>query len=163
MNEELKIELNRFMGRAAKATYASGGGKVEPWRKGFNELEYREGDWYYRDSYTGFLRSWGQEVIWYKDKPIWTCSYGGGMSADRMDAAFALETFTFLKKVFMAGDKENTFQPRGPKDFQEGEWKYHCELKGDITKFNGNEFISQNDETVFTHEFVGGLVINQED
>jgi hypothetical protein len=161
MDKQELLELNRFMGRASKATYASGGGKVKPWREGFNELEYKDGDWYYRDSYAGFLRSWGQEVIWYKDKPVWTCSYGGGMTDENMDVEFANETFSFLKKVFMAGDKENMFQPRGPEDYQDNEWKYHSELNGDISKFSGNEFITKKDQVVFTHNFVGGLVIDR--
>lgn len=163
MEKDLLIELNKFMGRASKATYASGGGKVEPWRKGFKELEYRDGDWYYRDSYTGFLRSWGQEVIWYKDEPVWTCLYGGGMESKNMDANFANTTFDFLKKVLSAGDKENAFQPRGPENFQDGDWEYRCVLSGDITKFKGNESISQNNQIVFTHDFVGGLVIGQDE
>lgn len=160
MDNELLQELQRFMSRASKATYASGGGTVnKPWRRGFNELEYREGDWYYRDSYAGFLRSWGQEVIWYKDKPVWTCSYGGGMEPNNMDIVFANKTFSFLKKTFLAGDKQNNFQPRGPQDFQAGEWSYHCTLNGNIKKFSGHEFISRDGRIVFTHDFVGGLVI----
>lgn len=159
MNEKLLRDLNQFMGHASKVTYASSGGKVESWRKGFEELEYTEGDWYYRDSYTGSLRSWGQEVIWYKGEPIWSCLYGGGMTPEKMDTTFARETFGFLKKAFLIGDKENTFQPRGPVDFQDGDWKYHCELNGDITKFKGTESISRNNTVVFTHDFVGGLVV----
>ena len=152
------------MGKAAKATYASGGGKVdEPWRKGFKELEYSDGEWYYRDSYTGFLRSWGQEVIWFKDQPFWTCLYGGGMTDENMDSTMANDTFTFLKKVLSSGEKENQFQPRGPEDFQDGEWQYHCEVKGTIEKFNGDEFIRINGKIVFTHDFVGGLVIGQDE
>jgi hypothetical protein len=163
MSKDLITELNTFIGQASKSTYASGGGKVEEsWRKGFNELEHAEGDWYYRDSYTGFLRSWGQEVVWYQDKPFWTCLYGGGMVDSHMDDNFANETFTFLKKVLSAGEKESEFQPRGPKDFEEGDWAYHCELEGDIKKFKGNEFISHLGEVVFTHEFQGGLVIGQD-
>ena len=115
MNDQLLHNLHQFMAKASKATYASGGGKVDkPWRQGFKELEYREGDWYYRDSYTGFLRSWGQEVVWYKNKPVWTCLYGGGMEPDKMNVSFANETFGFLKKAFLAGDKENKFQHRNP-------------------------------------------------
>lgn len=164
MTDELLQALHQFMARASKATYASGGGKVDkPWRQGFKELEYREGDWYYRDSYTGFLRSWGQEVIWYKDKPVWTCLYGGGMEPQKMDVAFANETFGFLKKAFLAADKESVFQPRGPLDFQDGGWKYRCEVEGDIRKFSGHEFISQDGDTVFIHDFVGGVVIGQDE
>lgn len=163
MNKELLIELNRFIGQASKATYASGGGKVdEPWRKGFKELEHTEGDWYYRDSYAGFLRSWGQEVVWYHNQPLWTCLYGGGMVDGHMDVDFANETFTFLKKVLSAGEKESEFQPRGPQDFEYSEWKYRCEIEGDIKKFKGHEFISRAGTVVFTHEFGGGLVIGRD-
>jgi hypothetical protein len=162
MNKELLIELNRFMGRASKENYASGGGKVEPWRKGFKELEFRDRDWYYRDSYTGFLRSWGQEVIWYQDKPAWTCLYGGGMEPDYMDVNFANQTFTFLKKAFLTGDKETKFQPRGPAEFQDGDWHYHCAVEGDIQKFKGHELITYQGKTVFTHDFLGGLVVGED-
>ena len=126
MNNDKLITLRQFMARAGKATYASGGGKAEPWRKGFKELEYGEGDWYYRDSYTGSLRSWGQEVVYHNDKPVWMCSYGGGMEPDSMDMDFALTTFSFLKKALLAGDKQNAFQPRGPENFRDGDWEYNC-------------------------------------
>jgi len=163
MDKDLLIQLNEFLGKASKATYAGGGGRVEqPWRKGFIELEHTDGDWYYRDSYTGFLRSWGQEVVWYNDKPFWTCLYGGGMDEKYMDDGQAEETFSFLKKVLSAGEKETHFQPRGPKDFEDGEWQYHCDLDGTIEKFSGNETISRRGEVVFTHDFVGGLVIGQD-
>jgi hypothetical protein len=165
MNKPVVLEqLNHFIGHASKATYASSGGKVdEPWRKGFIELEYAEEDWYYRDSYAGFLRSWGQEVVWYQDRPFWTCLYGGGMVDDCMDTALANETFGFLKKVLSAGEKENEFQPRGPKNFEDGEWKYHCEVEGEIQKFKGQEFISKVGKIVFTHDFEGGLVVGQDE
>ncbi len=153
--------LHAFIARASKATYASGDGKTKSQRKGFIELEYSEADWCYRDSYTGFLRSWGQEVVWYKNKPIWTCLYGGGMSKAVMNAVSAIETFTFLKMAFLAGGKESTFQPRGPHDFVKDSWSYHCEYDGDITKFNGQEYIRKDKTVVFTHSFIGGLVIGR--
>jgi len=158
MNNELLIKLNEFLRRASKATYAGDGTETKPWRKGFKELEYGEGDWYYRDSYSGYLRSWGQEVVWLSDKPIWTCLYGGGMSEARMNSDFAEKTFGFLKQVLSVGDNETTFQPRGPKEFSNGNWEYRCEFKGNINKFNGYEFISYKNEVVFTHDFFGGLV-----
>jgi len=161
MNDKLLIELNGFLGKASKATYAGGGGEVESWRTGFKELEYRENDWYYRDSYTGYLRSWGQEVVWHNDKPVWTCLYGGGMTENHMDSEFADKTFNFLKKVLSAGDKETTFQPRGPKEYSDNNsWYYQCELEGNIDKFNGHESISYNGKVVFTHDIFGGLVLS---
>lgn len=161
MNDDLIAQLNKFMGRASKATYASGGGKVDkPHRNGFKELEYSEDDWYYRDSYTGFLRSWGQEIIWYKNEPVWTCLYGGGMHEKYMDSIHANQTFAFLKKALSVGEKETSFQPRGPHVFEDGEWTYICEVFGDIKKFHGNETITNEGVTFFTHDFFGGLAIN---
>ncbi len=160
MNEDVLARLNGFLSRASKATYAGGGGETESWRKGFKELEYRDDDWYYRDSYTGYLRSWGQEVVWFKDEPTWTCSYGGGMTKNYMETDFAEKTFAFLKQVLSAGDKESVFQPRGPKEFRIGKWRYECAFDGDIRKFSGNEVISFDDQIVFTHQFFGGLINN---
>jgi hypothetical protein len=159
MNDYLLKTLNGFLGRASKATYAGGGGETESWRTGFKELEYRERDLYYRDSYSGFLRSWGQEVVWQNDKPVWSCLYGGGMTNKHLDSEFAEKTFSFLKNALSAGDKESAFQPRGPKELSDGDWQYECMVEGNIDKFSGHESISYNGEVVFTHDFFGGLVI----
>lgn len=160
MNNELLVRLNGFLVRASRATYAGSGDETEPWCKGFKELEYREKDWCYRDSYTGYLRSWGQEVVWHDDKPVWTCLYGGGMTENHMDTKLADETFAFLKKALSAGDKETAFQPRGQKKFSDGSWKYECVFEGSIDKFSGHEFISYENKVVFTHEFFGGMVVS---
>lgn len=68
--ENFNEELNKFLGKAAVNAYAGGGEEVEAQSDGFNEYEYKEGDFYYRDSYTGYFTSGGQEVIWYQGKPI---------------------------------------------------------------------------------------------
>ncbi len=156
----LLVQLNRFLGKAMLETYAGDGVKVKPQRSGFKELEYKESDWYYRDSYTGFFRSWGQEVIWFKGEPFWNQLYGGGM-VDKFnnDTKFARQTFGFLKKALSAGEKQESFQPRGPKYFTDHDWGYVCEWKGDITNFKGNEKILLKRETVFTHNFFGGLIL----
>jgi hypothetical protein len=160
MNQELLIALHDFFVEAALATYAGGGGEVDPWRTGFSELEYRKGDWYYRDSYTGYFRSWGQETIWYQDKPLWTSLYGGGMTDDRRgDKEFAGKTFNFLKKALASGEKGTQFQPRGPEKFTDGDWSYLCSLDGDIMKFQGAESISFEGRVIFTHSFIGGLIV----
>ena len=154
-------ELNSFLGKAAMSTYAGGSGsKVDPENLCFVNLEFKQGDWYYKDSYTGFFQSWGREVIWYKGKPVWTQIYGGGMVKQlQNDTAFAHRTFDFLKKALSAGEKKEKFQPRGPKQFKYGDWKYVCRVKGDITKFEGHEKIFFKNNIVFTHDFLGGLII----
>ncbi len=160
--EELLTELNRFLGKAALATYAGDGPEIEPQRVGFKELEFKEGDWDYRDSYAGFFQSWGQEVVWFKGHPFWNQIYGGGMLGKfQSNEAFALKTFGFLKKALSAGEKQEEFQPRGPKTFSDEAWAYFCEWKGDISNFKGNEKISFKGEIVFTHNFLGGLILSK--
>ena len=151
-------QLDDFLGRAALATYAGGGPENDPETPGFKELEYEEGDWHYRDSYCGFFQSWGREVVWYKNKPVWVSLYGGGMEEKyRTDGEFTHHAFQFLKKALSAGEKQKAFQPRGPKALQDGEWKYVCNWNGDIKKFSGREEILYKNEIVFTHDFIGGL------
>ncbi|MEK6928120.1 MAG: DUF5680 domain-containing protein [Nanoarchaeota archaeon] len=155
-------ELNEFLGKSALATYAGGAAGLDPEKteKGMNELEYgnKEDEWYYKDSYAGFFQSWGREVVWHNQKPFWVQIYGGGMEKEYFsDAKFVHETFGFLKKAMSAGDKVNSFQPRGPNKFSQGDWEYICNMIGDIKKFKGSEKISFKGKVVFTHDFVGGL------
>lgn len=161
--ENFNEQLNKLLGKAAVVAYAGGGEEVEAQRDGFSEYEYKEGEFYYRDSYTGYFTSAGQEVIWYQGKPVWTQSYGGGMTPQhRDDAEFADQTFNFLMKALARGEKIERFQPRGEKSFKEGDWEYQCDWKGDITEFKGAEKILHKDELVFTHNFFGGLLGQKE-
>jgi len=162
MNDKLLTELNNFLGKAMLETYAGYGKEVPAQRFGFKELEFKQGDWEYRDSYTGYTQSWGQEIVWLKGKPFWTQIYGGGMEKEFQNKfIFAHQTFNFLKKALSAGEKKQEFQPRGPKEFKDKEWQYACTWEGDITKFKGNEKISHKEKLVFTHNFIGGLILSK--
>jgi len=163
MDKFLK-ELNKFLGEASLNSYIGGGAGVDPEEaeEGMQELEYgdKKGKWYYKDSYAGFFQSWGREVIRYNGKPLWCQIYGGGMQPEfHNNSEFTHKTFGFLKKAMSAGDKINSFQPRGPKLFKEGYWKYICKTEGDIKKFEGKEKITFKGKIVFTHDFHGGLFI----
>lgn len=156
--DQLK-NLQIFLGKAMLATYAGGGSLINnTQRAGFRELEYSESDWYYRDSYAGYIKSVGQEVVWYKDKPYWSQIYGGGMSAGFENNEFADQTFDFLKRVLSTGDKKQIFQPRGPNVFMDNDWRYESIWEGDIKDYKGNEIISFIGKVVFTHDFRGGLI-----
>ncbi len=155
--------LNQFFGKASLATYAGVGKYVQPWNKGFNELEYVDGAWSYRDSFVGFFKSFGREVVWYEEKPIWTQQYSGGMQDEYVqNEEFTKSTFHFLKKALSAGEKIQNFQPRGPREYTEQGWLYRTGFIGNLCKFIGNEEILFNNKLVFTHHYFGGLVVNKE-
>ncbi|UCG95505.1 MAG: hypothetical protein JSV92_00430 [archaeon] len=150
-------ELAKFLVEAKKKTYAAEGKEIEPERKGFKELEYKKGKWYYRDSYTGFFLAPGQELVRYDGKPVWSMSYSGGMKEEfHDDIEFAKETFAFLKKALAGVEESRPF--RGPERLEEGEFLYVDESEGDIKQFKGTEKIFYNDKEVFSQNYIGGLI-----
>jgi len=151
-------DLAEFLVRAKLATYAGEGTEVEPERFGFKELEYKEGNLGYRDSYSGYFQAPGQEVVRLDGMPIWTMSYHGGMVARYIgNHTYAQTTFTFLKEALSKVAKEKPF--RGPTHFEKLGWKYSTDVLGDITNFNGTEFIQHNQQSVFVQSYFGGLII----
>jgi hypothetical protein len=153
-----KILLKKFLDSAIEATYA-GGGKEEkiPERSGFKELVYTEGDWNYRDSYTGFYRARGMEVVRFQNIPVWTASYGGGMITGKEDLAKA--TYTFLKNAMLAKDPTK-YSARGPHHFTDGDFEYNYVQEGNIEEFNGYEEIFYQGDLVFFHRIIGGTIIH---
>src|SRR3989344_4001651 len=82
-------ELTQFLLKARTKTYAGGEGKVKPAFIGSDQLEYEEGEWFYRDIYyNGNGKFVGLEAIYYQNKPVWSMSYYGnyqGMSEEELD------------------------------------------------------------------------------
>ncbi len=151
-------ELFTFIDKAGKATYAGGGTYAEPERSGFKELTFTKGNFTYRDSYAGFYRSRGTEVVRHKDIPIWASLYGGGMVAGF--ESLAGDTFTFLKQV-MLHDEAGFDSFRGPHKYSEGEWEYVYSQEGDVSEFTGYEEIRYKADVVFTHRIMGGFIVDK--
>lgn len=158
---EIPIDkLTSFLQKASLATYAGDGPEIRPEREGFKELEYKENYWSYRDSYTGYFRSFGHEIVRYAGKPVWNQLYGGGMIEEFLnDHNLAKKTFSFLKKAL--SQKQNPFQPRGPDLLEDGDWRYANTLQGGIGLFSGHEEIFFQGRKVFFHNYFGGLIQNK--
>ncbi len=155
--------LQTFLNKAGASTYA-GGGKYEetPERAGFRELVFSEGDFDYRDSYAGFYRSWGSEVVRYKGMPVWNSLYGGDVLPG--NEAQAGQIFEFLKKALIVKKLSKSvggFSHRGPSEHIDGEWKYTYQQNGDIQNFSGHEDIYFQGKLVFTHDVMGGIFIDK--
>lgn len=153
MNKE---KLRSFIDRAGKSTYAGGGKREEnPQRPEFIELVYSEDGFDYRDSYTGYIRSRGMEVVRENGKPVWSSAYGGGMIEGKEE--LANKTFGFLKKA-MSSDEEGFNSFRGPRNFIDGDWEYKYKQEGDIEEFHGYEEIHFKGKLVFIHRIIGGVI-----
>ncbi|KYK26233.1 hypothetical protein AYK26_05490 [Euryarchaeota archaeon SM23-78] len=153
-------ELTNFILRARKHGYVGGAEKlIKPQRPGFKEFQpYVKGDFEYVDSYAGYYYAPGQEVIRYKEAPVWNMSYNGGMLLRfHGDLEFSKKTYEFLKKALAEVKPERPF--RGPERFTDGNFKYHDESEGDITNFKGTERIFFRGVEVYRQDYIGGLII----
>lgn len=152
--------LAEFLVRAKVQTYAGDGAEVPPQRPGFYELEYKDGGLEYRDSYAGFFRAPGQEIVRLKSIPIWVMSYNGGMADKYLkDHKFSSETFAVLKKALKLVNKGRPF--RGPEYFKDGDFEYIDASEGDISLFNGCEKILYKGEEVFRQHYFGGIILGK--
>ena len=152
--------LFTFVNLAGKSTYAAGKPPLKnSERKDFIEWEFAKGKWSYRDSYAGYIKSTGQEIVRYDGKIVWANSYCGGMTEGNESRAD--KTFDFLKRA-MSQD-ETMFQSlRGPAQFVQGDWLYRYTQEGDITNYRGHEEILYKDIVVFFHRTIGGMVIHEQ-
>src|SRR3989344_6945668 len=134
-----KNHLYNFIQKAGRITYASSGVESVTYDKnGFKELNFSENDYSYKDTYTGFFRSRGIEIVTCKNKPVWVASYGGGMIKEDFD--LAMQTLIFLKEAFLTD--ETGFQTfRGPHQFRQDQWQYKYKQEGSIEEFSGYEEI----------------------
>lgn len=152
-------DLYNFIKKASHQTWAGGGQYEEVVeRSDHKELLFKDKgkDLEYRDSFVGYTRSHGSEVVRYKDKPIWATGYRGGMVEGF--EKLADDTFEFLKKAMTI--KEEGFNSfRGPHEMLKGDWKYEYKQEGDLKEFFGSEKIYHKDTLVFYHRIVGGLVV----
>jgi len=151
--------LFAFVDLASKSTYAAGKPPLKiSERKDFIEYTFTQGKWSYRDSYTGYIKSTGQEIVRYDGKIVWANSYCGGMTEG--NELLANEAFDFLK-LAMSQD-ETAFQSlRGPAQFVQGDWLYRYTQEGDITNYHGSEEILYKRVVVFFHRTIGGMVVNK--
>ncbi len=155
-----KEQLLAFLDRAGEATYAGNGREeAQPERPGFIELTYQEGNFSYRDSYTGYYRSRGMEVVRHQERPVWTSMYGGGMTGGNEELAH--DCFEFLKKALRSREKDFV-SFRGARLFEVDNWRHAYQQDGDLYEFSGHEEIFYKGRLVFFHRIIGGIVEDRE-
>lgn len=153
--------LKTFLRNSSGHTYAGDGKPVSPQRPGFKELEYREDDWYLRDSYVGHYQAPGMTTVYFKDQPVWACAYGGKVMEKYYPKVE--EIFVFLRKALRRKDlkKAEDIPVRGPSEFKDGNFRYTFGFEGDMKCFSGREKIFLDNKLVFFQDIIGGLVIGK--
>ncbi|MFE9660740.1 MULTISPECIES: DUF5680 domain-containing protein [unclassified Streptomyces] len=147
--------LESFIVRAKSSTYVGGAGKVAPLRTASHDLEYREGELIYRDSYFGGTDFLGQETVHSAGRPIWGMNYYGYLLTDAIDAFTAGET---IKAALTALYAEGRFL--GGFRHTAGALTYVDETLGEVNRFRGVEHIATADGTlVYELRYHGGRIL----
>ncbi len=143
--------LKNFIAEARKNTYARDGRPVEnPLLVDSKQLEYRKGEFFYRDIYFGGENNFaGQEIIYQNDKSIWSMVYCG--------SAEPPEVTDFLKKSLLDLSEKCRFG--GKCEFKENDLKYKDEGEGTLERFSGGEEIFSKGESVYKLKYQGGLIL----
>ena len=148
-----KNELTNFLLKARTKTYAGGGGKVEPVFKNSHQLEYKEGNWFYRDVYyTGKGIFMGLDTVYLKNKAVWGSSYYGNFKK------MTEEVDSVLREALM--DNWETARTWQKVEWQKEDFKYICKpnFEGSIEEMSGTEKIFKNNEEVYYFYYAGGLL-----
>lgn len=150
----MSSQLIPFLIEAKHQTYAAGlAAKVESLLAGGTQLEYRAGDWFYRDIYFGEEFFTGQEMVYYRNRPWWSMVYAGGVKLEEPPPD---QIYSFLRRALLLVDAQAPF--RGPDSFEEGDFRYACAWRGTIEWFEGMEVIFHRERIVYQLTFSGGMI-----
>lgn len=152
-------QLARFLVQAKKNTYATKGDdeiNADPSEK--IQYKYREQDFYYFDSYYGYSRFAGQEFVCYKEIPVWSMAYYGGIISLGFSSGEIKKTYQFLRKALRKVPLVYPF--RGPLNEQSETLQYINRVKGELDFFHGVEEILFQGRKIYELRYVGGWVSN---
>lgn len=144
--------LKKFLVEAKKNTYAGNGTLAEPSRPSSKDLPYKNGEYYYLDSYLGSMSFIGEEAVWFRKEAIWGMNYYGEMVTQDIPEGFS----HCLKSALKEAPVDNPY--RGPEYFKCGDFEYKCSCKGNFESFYGDEEIRQNGKLIYKLRFHGGFI-----
>lgn len=146
--------LNDIVVAAKAATYVGGGVKARASRTGSHDLGWSQGDWRYLDSYFGGTDFIGQEVVWFKDEPVWAMNYYGYIALPELiDGQRAGETIkAALSAMYAEGRFLDGFRWAGVHG------TYIDTSTGDAGHFHGREVIMVAEREAYALDYFGGLV-----
>jgi hypothetical protein len=153
----IKVDLEQlatFIVKAKAATYVGSGAKSPPCRPGSHDLQFRDGEFAYLDSYFGGTDFIGQEVVYYKGEPVWAMNYYGRILEPEMIEA--AETGSIIKQSLTEMYKEGRFL--GGFEYDTGDGIYADTSEGDVASFTGKEWITRQGVIVYDLVYHGGLI-----
>lgn len=149
-----KKKLTSFLIGARSNTYAGARGKVKPAFPGSTQLEYRQGEWLYRDLYNlGNRIFMGLETVYFENKPVWSMCYYGDfkkMTEPEIDKVLRAALIKYKDKVRLWHKVE----------WKKENFKYVCtpDYNRGIDEVAGLEEIYKGKDKVYLLYYAGGLI-----
>jgi hypothetical protein len=147
-------QLCEFLIKAKKAGYASvdKAKKIKEENKS-KTITFKDGNWKYYDNYFGGEPYGGEEVVFFKNQPVYMMVYYGAVK----------KSITNFKKVYeFLQDALSLIPPnkpfRGPKKHKENNYTYINKFKGEVNNFSGIEIITFKGRKIYEAKYIGGLV-----
>lgn len=94
--------------------------RVQPLLNGSKQLEYRSGDYFYRDIYFGSAFFIGQEPVEFENRLIWLMVYSGGVIIPNAKWDIIGPIYGFLRQALRLVDTKSAY--RGPNYFESGNY-----------------------------------------
>lgn len=103
----------------------------------------------YYDTYLGGEKFVGEEALWIKATPFWSMNYAGRVIGSHFSGDFLKEALLHVSV---------TMPFRGPEEYINGDYTYHCQVTGDFWWFQGYEMISFQGKIVYECYFHGSII-----
>ena len=91
----------------------------------------------------------GEEALWISDVPYWSMNYCGRVTGENFSG-------DFLKEALLHVPEEKPY--RGPDNYRNGDYSYHCDTEGSFDWFQGKETIEYRGKLIYECYFHGGLI-----
>ena len=157
--EPFPQQITQFLIIAKQQTYAageSGSAAVTPLISGSHQLEFRQGDFLYRDIYFGEAHFAGQEVVYFRETPIWSMCYAGGWTNSLEGPEQASRLAGILQAALRQVSSDMPY--RGPSHYLEAPYAYYNEVRGALHRFEGGERIHRDGVVLYQLFYTGGSV-----
>jgi hypothetical protein len=147
-------QLCEFLVKAKKAGYASGdkAKKIKEKNKS-KTIIFKDGNWKYYDNYFGGEPYGGEEIVFFRNQPVYIMVYYGSVDKSIIDFK---DIYKILQEALTLVPKDRPF--RGPKKYKQDNFIYSNNFKGTISGFSGEEIITRRGKEIYKAKYTGGLV-----
>jgi len=151
-------ELIHFLLHAKRQTQAMqrNEASITPLLPGSEQREYREAPFFYRDIWFGTASFVGQETTYFRQHPIWSMNYSGGITSEITNKEEMHQIYACLRQALQQVVYERPF--RGPQTYYTGSYRYLDATQGDLAQFRGEEIIMRGNKRVYELHYSGCLL-----